>query len=73
MCMVNLSTLKASPFLLNKGNSVYVKIISVNFYGDSVYSNLGNGAVIQNVPDAPYNLENDPTTTSDTVIRITWT
>jgi hypothetical protein len=25
------------------------------------------------VPDAPINLQNDPSTTSDTVIRLTWT
>ena len=35
-------------------------------------STSGNGAVIQYVPDAPITLTNDPTTTSDTVIRFTW-
>ena len=55
-----------------KGNSIYVKVVSVNIYGDSVQSTSGNGAVIQYVPDAPITLTNDPTTTSDTVIRFTW-
>jgi hypothetical protein len=33
---------------------------------------MGSGAVIQVVPDAPLNLSNDPTVTSDTVIKIMW-
>jgi hypothetical protein len=57
---------------LVKGNSIYVKVISVNIYGDSVLSTVGNGAVIQYVPDAPVSLLNDPTTTTDTIIKITW-
>ncbi len=70
--MVNLSTLRSSPYSLVKGNSIYVKVISVNIYGDSVLSTVGNGAVIQYVPDAPVSLLNDPTTTTDTIIKITW-
>jgi hypothetical protein len=38
-----------------------------------MYSSAGNGAVIWLVPDAPYNLANDPLTTTDMVIRFTWT
>jgi hypothetical protein len=70
--LINLSTLRASPYLLVKGNSVFAKVISVNIYGDSEQSTAGNGAVIQYVPDAPITLANDPTTTSDTLIRFTW-
>ncbi len=59
-CIISLTTLKASPFSLVKGDSVYAKIISVNVYGDSeTYSDAGNGAVIQNIPDAPISLAND--------------
>ncbi len=49
-----------------------VKIISMNFYGDSAMSLEGSGAVIQSVPDAPISLLNDPTVTSDVVIRLLW-
>jgi hypothetical protein len=38
-----------------------------------VYSDAGNGAVIQLVPDAPISIANDPAITSDILIRITWT
>ena len=55
-----------------KDESVYAEIISINFYGSSVYSSAGNGAVIQLVPDAPIDLINDPTITTNTVIRFTW-
>ncbi len=65
--------MKASPYSLVKGDSIYVKIVSVNAYGDSVYSIAGNGAVIQSVPDSPVSLTNDPTTTTDTIIKFTWT
>jgi hypothetical protein len=44
----------------------------VNVYGDSIKSDVGIGAVIQLVPDAPVSLTNDPSITSDLVIRFTW-
>jgi len=57
---------------LVKDDSVRVKVISVNVYGDSVESVVGSGAVIQLVPDAPVSLANDPAVTTDTQIRFTW-
>lgn len=71
-CTITLETLKASPFNLVKDDPVNVRIVSVNMYGDSTESETGVGAVIQLVPDAPVNLENDSTATSDTQIRFTW-
>jgi hypothetical protein len=73
VCNISLSTLKSAPYLLTKGDSIYAKVISTNLYGDSeVFSEVGNGAVIENVPDSPINLTNDLETTTDTVIKITW-
>lgn len=44
---MNLTTLKASPYYLVKDDGVYVKIISVNDFGDSAaYSDAGFGALI---------------------------
>jgi len=71
-CSIALSTLKAQPYLLVKGDSVFAQITSVNVYGDSVQVVTGSGAIIRDVPDAPINLANDPTTTTDTVIRFTY-
>jgi hypothetical protein len=72
-CSITLETLKATPYDLVKDDSVYVKIISVNVYGESELSIEGNNAVIQLVPDALINLENDLATTTASNIRITWT
>lgn len=48
-------------------------MVSINIYGESIRSEAGNNAVIQYVPDPPINLANDPTTTTDTRIRFSWT
>ena len=72
ICYLTLQSLRAEPYLLVKDDSVYVRIISENFYGDSIDSAAGNGAVIQYVPDAPISLQNDLSVTTDTVIRFTW-
>jgi hypothetical protein len=45
-CTIALATLKASPYLLVKDDSVVAKIVSVNFYGESILSTQGSGAVI---------------------------
>ena len=46
LCSIALTTLKASPYNLIKGDSVVAQIISVNVYGESVQVVTGNGAVI---------------------------
>lgn len=45
-CTISLQTLQAAPYSLLCGDSIWVKIISVNTYGESVISEAGNGAVI---------------------------
>jgi hypothetical protein len=45
-CSISLATLKASPYLLVKGDSVVAKIVSINVYGESNQSSEGSGAVI---------------------------
>lgn len=72
VCTIALLTLRSAPYNLVQGESVWVKIVSVNTYGESVISDPGNGAVIQLVPEPPINLLNDPQTTSDVLIRFTW-
>jgi hypothetical protein len=55
-----------------KDEPVSVKIVATNFYGDSPDSVVGSGAFIQLVPDAPVDLQNDPTQTDAFSIRFTW-
>jgi hypothetical protein len=49
---------RAAPFNLVWGSSVFAKIIAGNVVGSSEASPIGNGAVILTVPDAPTNLAN---------------
>jgi hypothetical protein len=71
-CEIPLTTLIVAPFSLELNESIYAKIVASNFYGDSSYSTAGNGALTKLVPDAPINLANDETITTDLTIRFTW-
>jgi hypothetical protein len=71
-CQITLDALRAAPYNLVQGDSVYARIVARNAYGSSDYSAAGNGASLQLVPEPPTSLTNDPTTTSDTTIRFTW-
>lgn len=46
VCYLTLEMLKQAPYNLVKDDSVFVKIIAANVYGDSAYSSAFNGAVI---------------------------
>jgi hypothetical protein len=71
-CTIPLNTLTAAPFSLSLGNIVFAKVIAYNYYGDSATSQVGSGAVIVLVPDAPINLINDPTITNSFRIGFSW-
>lgn len=68
MCIINLSTLTASPFNLVQNEPISVKVTATNTYGESVNSTVGTGAAIILVPSAPVNLTNDATYTNSSVI-----
>jgi hypothetical protein len=57
-CLVPISTLKAAPYSIAWGSSIYAKVVAKNIKGSSLISNAGNGAVILTNPDAPLNLNN---------------
>jgi hypothetical protein len=48
-----LLTLIESPYELSLGDSVYAKIIAINYYGQGIFSSAGNGATCVLVPSAP--------------------
>lgn len=54
-----MAVLRASPFSLNWGDSVYAKVQATNIKGVSEESDAGNGAKIVTSPDAPSNLQED--------------
>lgn len=52
--------------------SIWVKVIAKNIYGDSEFSVEGNGALIKLVPDAPISLASDFAVTNAFTIALTW-
>ncbi len=44
-----------------------------NYYGDSLMSSTGNGAIIVYVPDAPLNLADVLSITNDAQVGLVWT
>lgn len=71
-CTVSIYTLMGEPWNLPYGSSVLVRVLATNAYGNSPYSDDGNGAVILKLPDAPVNfIENDAVSTA-TIIGVSW-
>jgi hypothetical protein len=71
-CTVLVSTLRAAPFSLAWGSSVYAKITATNYLGSSAASLVGNGAIILNHPDEPLNLSNNLKVTWGTTFGLEW-
>jgi len=69
---VPIASLTATPFSLNYGDSIVVKIIAINFYGESVESDAGNGAIVLLVPYPPVGLADNTAVTTAYVIGFTW-
>lgn len=67
-----IATLRATPFDLEWGDSVWAKVTATNVIGDSITSAEGNNAVLLTYPDAPVNLADDETVTDATTIGMTW-
>lgn len=72
MCYIWLDTLIVEPYSLVLNEEVWAKIIAINFYGDSPYSEPGNNALTKLIPDAPVNLQNVPAETDAFSIVFTW-
>jgi len=63
-CTIPLDTLTATPFSLVLGSSIEAQLLATNAYGNSPVSNIGSGAFIVLVPDAPKALTNNPSLTN---------
>ena len=71
-CTVPVSALKAEPFSLDWGASVFVKVIARNEYGSSEQSLAGNGAVITVTPDPPTDLAEVSEQKTKSTIGLQW-
>jgi hypothetical protein len=64
--------LRATPYSLEWGSSVYAKVIATNTYGNSIESLAGNDAMITTNPDAPINIIEDTVWRTKTSLSFTW-
>lgn len=55
-CIVPKLTFLNAPLNLQWGSEIWAYIVAYNAYGDSEPSQIGNGAIVLVVPDAPLNL-----------------
>lgn len=72
ICHVALDTLIVPPYALVMNEEVWAKIIAINYYGESLYSEPGNNGLVKLIPDAPVNLLDDRTVTNDDRIKFTY-
>jgi len=71
-CTVPVTALRASPFSLEWGSSVFAKVVAINSYGNSDASAEGNGAVITTNPDAPVSLAENTSLRTKSQLALTW-
>jgi hypothetical protein len=67
-----LASLTQLPYSLTLGSSIDAKVIAYNIYGDSAYSDIGSGAFIVLVPDAPISMANLLDVTNVLRIGLEW-
>jgi hypothetical protein len=61
------------PFSLPWGSSIVAKVVAYNYYGDSLTSEPGNGAILITYPDAPLNLQETVSERNKCTITFSWT
>ena len=71
-CSVPVMALRAAPYNLDWGSSIFAKVIATNLYGDSLSSLAGNSAVITTKPDAPINLAENVSQRTKSTLALTW-
>jgi hypothetical protein len=65
--------LQGAPWNYVWGQSIFAKIIASNIYGDSIVSELGNGARLITYPDAPISVQEDIPNRAPNSISLKWT
>lgn len=71
-CTMPTAILVTSPYSLSLGDSVYAKVLAINYYGEGEQSTSGNGATAVLEPTKPLFLANNGAETSETKIGFTW-
>jgi hypothetical protein len=71
-CTIPVSILRAAPFSLPWGTNVHAQLYATNSEGDSVMSEVGNGAIITTYPDAPINLQENSSDRDTGILGMVW-
>jgi hypothetical protein len=71
-CTIPVTVLRTTPYSLEWGSSVYVKVIATNTYGDSIESLEGNGAMITTTPDVPTSVIEVYADRTKSTLGLTW-
>lgn len=71
-CTIPVTTLRATPYSLAYGSSIFAKVTAINEKGASTESNPGNGAIIITNPDAPISLTEDTSKRTASTLGLTW-
>jgi hypothetical protein len=72
-CPIPIADLRAADYNLPWSSSIYAKFIAFNVYGDSLESDVGNGAVIMTYPDKPLLLQEVYAERTSTTLGLQWT
>ena len=71
-CSISVQILRSTPFNLPWGSNIHAKVVATNLYGDSIESEVGNGALMITFPDAPINFSEDLSKRAASSIGFTW-
>jgi hypothetical protein len=71
-CTVPVAALRTAPFNLDWGDSVKVKIVATNSYGDSLVSELGGDAILVTTPGAPISVTEVYADRSKSTLALSW-
>lgn len=71
-CVIPVSVLRAAPYNLDWGTSVFAKVVAINFYGSSTESVEGNSGIIITTPDPPTTLAEVESQRTVSTIGISW-
>jgi hypothetical protein len=71
-CTIPMSIFYQATYSMVLGDRIYIRVIAINSYGESLASTAGDGSAIIFLPDAPINLANNAAITSSNTIGLTW-
>ena len=72
-CAIPVAALRAAPYSIDWGSSVFAKVTAINIYGSSAESPEGNGATIITATDPPTGLSEIEAERTSSSVTFSWT